>query len=44
MGKNIEGTHLANMMKWGASAAFKEQTKEIGKRWGYKWVEGRSYG
>lgn len=35
MGKNIEGTHLANMMKWGANAEFKETLHEI-KRRGHK--------
>lgn len=44
MGHNIKGSHNVSMMKWGASAEFKEQTHEIRKRGCYKWVEGRSYG
>lgn len=32
MGHNIKGTHNVSMMKWGASAEFKEQTHAIKKR------------
>lgn len=32
MGHNIKGTHNVSMMKWGASAEFKEQTKVVRKR------------
>ena len=46
MGRNyIEGTASTNMMKWGANAAFNEQTKADQRSdVAISGVEGRSYG